>query len=328
MFVIFSRLLLALIVVTAFDKDTCRKSELIIEGNLIWDVDIPCLFDETPGLHADTPSEDFSDTEDALSSPASDYFEVCTFLDVKWYLLTATTVLQPIEAAEQGRDSEEEAPLADPNLGSIRILHLTFHDGCRRELDAVARHLGANLTTEIFTVHGNVSDMNVGPALSAAAWALHGARWRGYDAVVVSDTAPIARIFLDAGRWADRALIIWICNRRRPPPAAHPPAHSCARARHRHIRLHARRAASASQSPYTLVAERAAAVALSRRGERVPSGRERKSRRSRTGTNCNDNDKSSSSKKVRKFQSLCHACGVTLAAGGQRARAPAACPRR
>ena len=78
MFVIFSRILFALIVVTAFDTDTCRKSELIIEGNLIWDVEISCLFDETPGLHgsADTPSEDFPDTEDALSSPALDYFEV------------------------------------------------------------------------------------------------------------------------------------------------------------------------------------------------------------------------------------------------------------
>jgi hypothetical protein len=100
-----------------------------------------------------------------------------------------------------------------PDFSSLKILHLTFHDGCRRELDAIARVLGASVTAEIFSVHGNVTDMNVGPALSALAWQRHGARWAAYDAIVVSDTAPIARVFLDGGRWAGRALIVWVCNR-------------------------------------------------------------------------------------------------------------------
>jgi hypothetical protein len=39
------------------------------------------------------------------------------------------------------------------------------------------------------------------------------ARRQAYDVVITSDTAPISRVFLEAQRWEDKSLIVWVCNR-------------------------------------------------------------------------------------------------------------------
>jgi hypothetical protein len=86
------------------------------------------------------------------------------------------------------------------------VLHVTHHDGCRRDLDYVASRLG--VTIDHYQYRGGY---NIDATRAAAAWQADRQRFLEYDVVVTSDTAPLSRIFLQNG-WP-KGLVIWICNR-------------------------------------------------------------------------------------------------------------------
>lgn len=104
--------------------------------------------------------------------------------------------------------------------GEMNVLHLTFHRGCEKELNAVAHQLGIHLETWFIpdlppyfldgVTSGNAL-YNVGHDRAERIWNLHQATFETYDAVIVSDTSPLARIFLQ--NQCSIPLIIWICNR-------------------------------------------------------------------------------------------------------------------
>jgi hypothetical protein len=105
-------------------------------------------------------------------------------------------------------------------LPSLKVLHLTFHKGCANEFIGVAKHLNLNLTT--WYVHdlppllfdGKTSGSalyNIGHERAENIWNLHKDFFEQFDVILTSDTAPLARIFLQNN--CSIPLIIWICNR-------------------------------------------------------------------------------------------------------------------
>jgi len=105
-------------------------------------------------------------------------------------------------------------------LSSPKVLHMTFHDGCKRDFEDVAQELGINLTTwyvqalpkdfwEGFSAGNEI--YNVGPRRAQRIWNLHKEFFDQFDLIVTSDTVPLSRIFLQNG-WK-KPQIIWICNR-------------------------------------------------------------------------------------------------------------------
>ncbi len=102
----------------------------------------------------------------------------------------------------------------------IRMLHLTFHQGCAREIEEVAKVLGFTVETWFIqnlpplffdgVSQGNVL-YNIGHDRAHRVWKLHQSTFEQFDVVLTSDTAPLARIFLQ--NHFKKPLIIWICNR-------------------------------------------------------------------------------------------------------------------
>jgi hypothetical protein len=87
----------------------------------------------------------------------------------------------------------------------VNILHLTFHGGCALEIENVMTILDHAVTT------ARPSDYNIGHDLAAELWTKHRAKWSQYDLVITSDTAPLARPFLQHDYQGP--LLVWICNR-------------------------------------------------------------------------------------------------------------------
>ena len=102
----------------------------------------------------------------------------------------------------------------------LKILHLTFHRGCEKEINAVAKELSIHVDTWFIpdlaplsfdgTTKGNAL-YNIDHTRAERIWNLHKDEFNRYDAILTSDTAPLSRIFLQNG-WK-KPLIIWICNR-------------------------------------------------------------------------------------------------------------------
>src|SRR5689334_6402784 len=100
------------------------------------------------------------------------------------------------------------------------LLHLTFHKGCAREIEYITQHFGIKLTTMFIqslaeyefdpASHGNVL-YNITHDRAERIWQTHKEYFDQFDLVLVSDTTPLARIFLQ-NNW-EKPLIIWICNR-------------------------------------------------------------------------------------------------------------------
>lgn len=109
---------------------------------------------------------------------------------------------------------------AEAPSSPLKILHLTFHKGCKKELEGVANTLGVDLHTLFVqdmapysfdgTSHGNAL-YNIGHKRAERIWELHKELFSTFDLIITSDTAALARIFLQNG-W-NKPLIIWICNR-------------------------------------------------------------------------------------------------------------------
>lgn len=102
-----------------------------------------------------------------------------------------------------------------------KILHISFHKGCIREIEAVAKNLDWNLTSlyvqeywskEKFDgVTKNNGIYNITAQRAHNIWTRHQAYFNQFDIIITSDTAPLARIFLQNSYHGK--LIIWVCNR-------------------------------------------------------------------------------------------------------------------
>lgn len=102
----------------------------------------------------------------------------------------------------------------------FHILHLTFHKGCAQEIQYVADKLNVKLTTlfvpdcKPYTFdplsYGNVL-YNMGKERADRIWQHLSHYFNQFDAILISDTTPLSRIFLQ-NNW-QKPLIIWICNR-------------------------------------------------------------------------------------------------------------------
>jgi hypothetical protein len=102
----------------------------------------------------------------------------------------------------------------------LKLLHLTFHQGCAKEIEAVAQVLGHEVTTWWIPglparfldgiSHGNAL-YNMGHERAERIWNIHKETFDQFDIVITSDTAPLARIFLQNG--FTKPLLIWICCR-------------------------------------------------------------------------------------------------------------------
>ena len=88
----------------------------------------------------------------------------------------------------------------------MKVLHVSHHQGCREDLDYIAARLG--LTIDHYEYRGGY---NIDATRAEAGWRANRERFLSYDAIVISDTAPLSRIFLQ-NDWP-RGLVIWICNR-------------------------------------------------------------------------------------------------------------------
>ena len=103
---------------------------------------------------------------------------------------------------------------------SFKVLHVTFHKGCQKDFEEVAREFNFDLTTwyvhdlpknfwEGFSAGNEI--YNIGSRRAQRVWNLHKDFFNKFDLIVTSDTAPLSRIFLQNG-WK-KPLVIWICNR-------------------------------------------------------------------------------------------------------------------
>jgi len=104
----------------------------------------------------------------------------------------------------------------------LKLLHLSFHKGCIREIKYIARELGIELTSifvqDDWVKHNNYDGRTKGNAIYNVShqrahdvWHRHQDFFNQFDVVMTSDTVPLSRIFLQ-NNW-QKPLIIWICNR-------------------------------------------------------------------------------------------------------------------
>lgn len=108
------------------------------------------------------------------------------------------------------------------NVATPKILHLSFHKGCINDFEHAAQASGVQVTSWFIVENrealqrfddqssGNAI-YNIGHERAARIWKKHKNYFDSFDAIIVSDTAPLSRIFLQNG-WK-KPLIIWICNR-------------------------------------------------------------------------------------------------------------------
>lgn len=102
----------------------------------------------------------------------------------------------------------------------LRVLHLSFHKGCINEIKFIAQQLHFNLTSifihdlapgEFDGQSSGAALYNIGRERALNIWNKHKDFFNQFDAVITSDTVPLARIFLQNN--FTKPLIIWVCNR-------------------------------------------------------------------------------------------------------------------
>ena len=102
----------------------------------------------------------------------------------------------------------------------LKVLHISFHKGCIREFEAISRSLELDLTSWLIPElpshfldpqsTGHVL-YNVGHDRAKRIWDKHKRTFNTFDVIVVSDTAPLSRIFLQNN--FQKGLLIWISDR-------------------------------------------------------------------------------------------------------------------
>lgn len=107
-------------------------------------------------------------------------------------------------------------------LGAPRFLHLSFHKTCLSEMAYIGKELGISIDSkEMLSCPKEEFDGVEEPWSSAryaitqemadAIWKNNEAYFQSFDGYIVSDTAPLSRIFYHNA--PKKPLIIWICNR-------------------------------------------------------------------------------------------------------------------
>ncbi len=97
----------------------------------------------------------------------------------------------------------------------MKILHLSFHVGCVREIKYVMQRLGH--TVDFIPKLGSL-DLTAGARKITAdeansIWQTCQDIFNSYDVIITSDIAALSRIFLQAGTAIKPHVIVWICNR-------------------------------------------------------------------------------------------------------------------
>jgi hypothetical protein len=102
----------------------------------------------------------------------------------------------------------------------MKILHLGFHKGCIDDIAEVAQELSLDITPwYILADRQDLDGRTTGDCVynmtherAQRVWERHKDYFNQFDVIMTSDTAPLARIFLQNNNWK-KPLIIWICNR-------------------------------------------------------------------------------------------------------------------
>jgi hypothetical protein len=106
------------------------------------------------------------------------------------------------------------------NVSSLHILHVSFHRGCIQEIEMIAQELQCKVTSlfipdlaaqEFDGCSAGNALYNIGHDRANNIWNKHKDYFNQFDAIITSDTAPLARIFLQNNY--KKPLIIWVCNR-------------------------------------------------------------------------------------------------------------------
>lgn len=102
----------------------------------------------------------------------------------------------------------------------LHVLHISFHEGCINEINFIAQQLQFSVTSlfihdlapkEFDGQSYGAALYNIGHTRALDIWNKHKTYFNQFDAVITSDTAPLARIFLQNN--FTKPLIIWVCNR-------------------------------------------------------------------------------------------------------------------
>lgn len=134
------------------------------------------------------------------------------------------TCLQEEEAIhmqpQHDQHDDAMAPLRTADGKTPRILHMSFHLGCIKEVESVARKLGLDVTSwyvfdkplvEFEGCNSGFEVYNMLPDRAQRIWEKHKQYFDTFDIIWISDTAPLSRVFLQ-NDWK-KPLVIWICNR-------------------------------------------------------------------------------------------------------------------
>ena len=90
----------------------------------------------------------------------------------------------------------------------LNVLHLSHHDGCIADFEYVASRLGLAVRSCKYD-----DGYNIGSQRADRSWESWRERIEQADIVLVSDTAPLARIILQHLDEYSGHLVIWVCNR-------------------------------------------------------------------------------------------------------------------
>lgn len=89
-----------------------------------------------------------------------------------------------------------------------RVLHISHHVGCMRDHAYLYERLGCNYTFWKFDQGYHIS-----AELAKRVWNEKKNYFNTFDIIVTSDTAPLARIFMEHQEEVKPKVLVWICNR-------------------------------------------------------------------------------------------------------------------
>ena len=96
-----------------------------------------------------------------------------------------------------------------------KVLHLSHHYGCLKDHQYVCKNLGIELTN-MFSIWDKVIPKNcyrITKQIACQIWNTHKDYFNSYEYILVSDTSPLSRIFLENISEFKGTLIVWVCNR-------------------------------------------------------------------------------------------------------------------
>lgn len=95
-----------------------------------------------------------------------------------------------------------------------KILHLTCHKGLQCHLDFIGQQLSWDLThLNLFETEKTQTVYNMTIDRANYFWNKYKSYFQTFETIIISDTAPLARIFLQHLNEFQGNIIIWVCNR-------------------------------------------------------------------------------------------------------------------